>query len=91
MSVNLVSEITAKAMALPFELQQETLAYIESLINIVARRNAKLQLPCLCSSPPTISQKHGEFPGGAPRTAAGKIRMSLLRAWYWQGQEKRVN
>ncbi|MGH9846060.1 MAG: hypothetical protein ACREEM_45750 [Blastocatellia bacterium] len=40
MSVNLISEITAKAMALPFELQQETLAYIESLINSL-KQNGK--------------------------------------------------
>ncbi len=43
MSVNLVSEIAAKAMALPFELQQETLAYIESLINSLKQSGKTIQ------------------------------------------------
>jgi hypothetical protein len=41
MSANLISEIAAKATILPFDLQQETLAYIESLINSL-KQNGKL-------------------------------------------------
>ncbi len=38
MSVNLVAEIASKATVLPFELQRETLAYIESLIESLENR-----------------------------------------------------
>lgn len=43
MSVNLVSEIAAKATVLPFEMQQETLAYIESLINSLKQNTEAAQ------------------------------------------------